>query len=67
MKKGIKEEIIEKLLNEGYGNKSISYLEFLVLFQEYKGRVLESQFATILEIRYPEFVEMKDKGKRCII
>lgn len=67
MKKGIKEEIIEKLLNEGYGNKSISYLEFLVLFQEYKGRVLESQFATILEIRYPDFVEMKDKGKRCII
>ena len=44
MKKGIKEEIIEKLLNEGYGNKSISYLEFLVLFQEYKGRILESQF-----------------------
>lgn len=67
MKKGIKEEIIEKLLNEGYGNKSISYLEFLVLFQEYKGRILESQFATILEIRYPDFVEMKDKGKRCII
>ncbi len=67
-KKEIKRKVREELIKKGYRNKSIDYIEFKYLHNQYKKYVEdEIDFAEILRISYDNFMLMKHSNKRVII
>ena len=61
-----KESIIEELLNSGKvkSGQSISYEYFKELYEQYKEKMAEVDFATILGITYSNYINMKNGGTR---
>ena len=62
--KNIEKMIIENLQNKIYFNMSISYGEFLNLYNPYKEIVSEEEFARILGISYDNLIILKYRGTR---
>lgn len=60
----VEKMIIENLQNKIYFNMSISYSEFLNLYNPYKEIVSEEEFAKILGISYDNLIIMKYRGTR---
>lgn len=60
----IEKMIIENLQNKIYFNMSISYGEFLNLYNPYKEIVSEEEFARILGISYDNLIILKYRGTR---
>ena len=58
-----KDEIKQKIIKSGYANKLIGYEEFLQLFNQFKGEMIESDFAQLLGITYLNWNNLKT-GKR---
>ena len=65
--KELKQFIVSDLRKRGYTNKKIDYNEFLRLYEPYKDKFKESEFASILGISYSNLQSMKSKGTRAII
>ena len=65
--KELKQFIVSDLRKRGYTNKKIDYNEFLRLYEPYKDKFKESEFASILGISYSNLQSMKNKGTRAII
>ena len=65
--KELKQFIVSDLKKRGYTNKKIDYNEFLRLYEPYKDKFKESEFASILGISYSNLQSMKNKGTRAII
>ena len=63
----LKKFIVSDLIKRGYTNKKIDYNEFLSLYEPYKDKLKESEFASILEISYFNWKSMKNKETRTII
>ena len=63
----LKQIIVSDLIQKGYQNKLIDYKEFLRLYEPYRGKLKESEFANILGISYPNFKNIKNYGQRAII
>ena len=63
----LKKLIISDLIQKGYRNKSIDYNEFLSLYEPYKEKLKENEFASILGISYGNRQSMKNRGTRAII
>ena len=63
----LKQFIASDLIQKGYRNKSIDYNEFLRLYEPYKAKFKESEFANILEMTYGSFSSIKYNGTRAII
>ena len=63
----LKQMIVSDLIQKGYQNKLIDYKEFLRLYEPYRGKLKESEFANILGISYPNFKNIKNYGQRAII
>ena len=59
--------IASDLIQKGYRNKSIDYNEFLRLYEPYKEKFKESEFANILGISYSNLRNIKYDGQRAII
>lgn len=62
-----KNSIREKLIKQGYGNKRIGYQEFVQLYEPYKEKMSENEFAYILGINYAGLQHIKHKGSRTVI
>lgn len=60
----MKNEIRNKLLQKGYGNKKIDYKEFLKLYEQYKNVITEKEFADIIGITYSRYRNIKNRGGR---
>lgn len=58
----MKNEIRNKLLKKGYGNKKIDYKEFLKLYEQYKNVIVEKEFADIIGITYSRYRNIKNRG-----
>ena len=58
-----KKLIVSNLIQKGYRNKSIDYNEFLSLYEPYKEKLKESEFASILGISYGSWQSMKNRIK----
>ena len=65
--KELKQFIVSDLRKRSYTNKKIDYKEFLRLYEPYKDKFKESEFASILGISYSNLQSMKNKGTRAII
>ena len=63
----LKQFIASDLIQKGYRHKSIDYNEFLRLYEPYKEKFKESEFANILGISYGSFSNIKYNGKKAII
>ena len=63
----LKQEIVSELIERGYQNKSIDYAEFLKLYEPYRIKVKESEFASILGISYKNWQTIKHKGNKSTI
>lgn len=65
----VKHEIIEELKNEGYVNKSITYAEFLSLYEKYRTKISINEFSKVLSIDSPLYKLGlgKNKDRRIII
>ena len=63
----LKKFIISDLTQKGYGDKKIDYNEFLSLYEPYKEKLKESEFASILGITYGNWKNVKNKGRRATI
>ncbi len=62
-----KEEIRKELIEKGYRNKLINYVEFLELYKPYEKEMEEKQFAEILGIGYVNYNSLKNRGTRAKI
>lgn len=62
-----KEEIIEEIINEGYANKGVTYLEFKKIYERYENEIDEKEFAELLDISYQNWSTIRVKGSRAII
>lgn len=58
-----KENIRQKLIQDGYANKTINYQEFSILYEPYKTLMSEENFAIILEIPYYTYCSLKNHNK----
>lgn len=65
--KKLQQEIKDELKEKGYTNKKINYNEFLKLYERYKERLSEREFARILGINDGNFNNLKNKGTKAII
>ena len=63
----LKKFIVSDLIQKGYRNKSIDYKEFLRLYEPYRDKLKESEFASVLGISYSSWQDIKSKGKKAII
>ena len=63
----LKNFISSDLIQKGYRNKSIDYKEFLSLYEPYRGKLKESEFANILGISYGNWQSIKNKGTKASI
>ena len=63
----LKQFIASDLIQKGYRHKSIDYNEFLRLYEPYKEKLKESEFANILGMTYGSFSHIKYNGKKAII
>ena len=63
----LKQFIASDLIQKGYRNKSIDYNEFLRLYEPYKGKLKESEFANILGISYSNWQNIKYRALKAII
>ena len=59
-----KEEIINEILKKVKAGQLINYAEFLELYNPYKGKLSEVEFATILDISYYNIKQSKSRGTR---
>ena len=66
-KKKLEKEIVSELIERGYQNKGIDYAEFLKLYEPYRIKVKESEFASILGISYKNWQTIKHKGNKSTI
>ena len=66
-KKKLEQEIVSELIERGYQNKSIDYAEFLKLYEPYRTKVKESEFANILRISYTNLRNIKQRKQKAII
>lgn len=62
-----KEKIKEKLKKQGYEEKSVTYQEFLKIYEQYKNEMTEREFAEILGISYDNLQKVKSDGSRARI
>ena len=60
-------EIREELIKQGYANKHITYSEFLAIYEPYKEKLKESEFANILGMSYVSWQNMKYKNQKALI
>ena len=60
----LEQRIIKELGNKIYFNMSISYEEFLNLYEPYSSTIKEKEFAKILGITYDNWQSIKHKGNR---
>ncbi|MCI8384757.1 MAG: hypothetical protein HFJ33_07925 [Clostridia bacterium] len=60
-------EIREKILEEGYLNRLITYDEFLELYEPYKNELQEQEFASILDISLYAYKGLKRGNKAKIL
>lgn len=60
----LEKRIIKELGNKIYFNMSISYEEFLNLYEPYSSTIKEKEFAKILGITYDNWQSIKHKGNR---
>lgn len=51
--------IQEKLIEQGYANRLINYIEFLTLYEPYKKIMSEREFFQMLGLKYPSFYSFK--------
>ena len=63
----LKQSIVLDLRKRGYTNKKIDYKEFLRIYEPYKEKFKESEFANILGISYRNWQYIKNKGRKTII
>ena len=63
----LKQEIVSTLIERGYQNKRIDYTEFLKLYEPYRRKVKESEFASILGISYGNWQNIKHKEQKAVI
>ena len=63
----LKKLITSDLIQKGYRNKSIDYNEFLRLYEPYKGKLKESEFANILGISYTSWQNIKNRAQKAVI
>ena len=63
----LKQFIASDLIQKGYRHKSIDYNEFLRLYEPYKGKLKESEFANILGISYSNWQNIKYRALKAII
>ena len=62
-----KEEIIKEVLKRVRPGQAIDYKKFKELYEPYKDRMREVEFAGILGIKYGNFMAMKYRGQRAKI
>ena len=62
-----KKLIVSNLIQKGYRNKSIDYNEFLSLYEPYKEKLKESEFANILGMPYASWQNVKNKAQKALI
>ena len=55
------------MIQKGYRDKSIDYNEFLRLYEPYKAKLKESEFANILGISYSNWQNIKYRAQKAII
>ena len=55
----LQQSIREKILEQGYANKQINYMQFLLLYEPYKYQLKEIEFASILGISEIKHRNMK--------
>lgn len=60
----LEKRIIKELGNKIYFNMSISYEEFLNLYEPYSSTIKEKEFAKILGITYDNWQSIKNRGTR---
>ena len=63
----LKQFIASNLIQKGYRHKSIDYNEFLRLYEPYKEKLKESEFANILGISYSSWQNIKNKAQKALI
>ena len=63
----LKKLIISDLIQKGYRNKSIDYNEFLSLYEPYKEKLKESEFANILGMSYASWQNVKNRAQKALI
>ena len=63
----LKQFIISDLIERGYTNQKIDYNEFLRLYEPYKEKLKESEFANILGISYSSWQNIKNKAQKALI
>ena len=66
-KKRLEQEIVSELIERGYQNKSIDYAEFLKLYEPYRIKLKESEFASILVISYSNLQHIKHRKQKAVI
>ena len=66
-KEQLKQFIVSELMKKGYENIKIDYKEFLRLYEQYKGKLKESEFANILGISYSSWSNMRCKSQKALI
>ena len=63
----LKQEIVSELIERGYQNKRIDYTEFLKLYEPYRIKLKESEFASILGISYSNLQHIKHRNEKAVI
>lgn len=63
----LKNKIISELRNRGYSNKSITYMEFLSLYNPYRAMISKNEFARVLSVDYALFQKRTDSNKKITI
>ena len=61
------QEVQEELKKQGYGDRVITYQEFLELYEPYKNEIVERDFAELLGINCSYLNSMKNRGNRAVI
>ncbi len=62
-----KEEIRNTLIEKGYAKRSISYQEFLELYEPYKNEMSDTEFRKIIGISDPSYMSIKNRGTKARI
>ena len=62
-----KEEIRNALKEKGYEKRSISYQEFLELYEPYKNEMSDTEFRKIIGISDPSYMSIKNRERKRII
>ena len=59
--------ILDELISAGYSNRKIQYPEFLQIYEKYKSKIDELQFANLIGISYSNFMSLKHQKNGVII